>query len=186
MRLKKKINSSNKANLIKVWWKCFSWDGYPCMDLLLWTVFGQHCVGNLSSSFPHSTPASTGNKDQGQPTSQQDLKEISGTLQDYIIMPAQSFSWIHVKFSSWLGASRLFLPKPEQPPVCLQELPCTARLPGFLRIAQPLPELRRREKRSPCSSWGACSCSPHTRSRHWPPTPPEGGLGPPAEQVPTN
>lgn len=123
---KKKIISSNKANFIKVWWKCFYWactalhniqDGYLCMDLLLWTVFGQHWVGNLSSSFPHSTSASTGNKDQGQPTSQQDLKEISGTLQDYIIMPAQSFSWIHVKFSSWHGASCAFLLEPEEPAV---------------------------------------------------------------------
>lgn len=151
---------------------------------LLWTVFGQHWVGNLSSSFPHSTPACTGNKDQGQPTSQRDLKEISRTLQDYIIMPGQSFSWIHVKFSSWLGASCVFPFKPEEPAVCLQKLPCTARLLGSLCIAQPL-ELQHLEMQPVQLPRSLLLLSPH-QHQALACNPTRGRIGPPAEQVPTN
>lgn len=96
--LKKKINLSNKANLIKVCWKGFSQactalhdNQYGVLLRILaaldnvWTMLGR----SLSSSFLHSTLESTGNKHQWQPTNQgEDLKEISRTLQNYIIMPA--------------------------------------------------------------------------------------------------
>lgn len=156
------------------------------MDTSAWTCcFGQ-CLDNTGQEiFPtvshtaHLHPQGT--RIRG---SQQDLKEISRTLQDYIIMPPQPFSWIHVKFSRWHEASRAF-PGAWRASRVFAGAALHSQAAG-LSLHCTAPELRCLDQRSPCSSRGASSCSAHTSTRHWPPAPPEGGLGPPAEQVPTN
>lgn len=162
---------------------------YSCTYLLLWTTSGQCWAGGLSRSFLLSTLASTGDKHQGQPANQgEDLKEISRKLQTCIIMPAQSFSWIHVKFSSWLAANHLFLLRPEQPPVGLQTIaPAPDRLAGtslqaagsFSTFIQPLPELWHLLRSSPSSSRGACSCCPQHENQGLACNPTRGRIRPP-------
>lgn len=138
-------------------------------------MFGLRWVHSLSSSFPHSILASAGDKHQWQPTNQQDPKEISRTLQDYIIMPAQPFSWIHVKSSSW---STFYFSSSlnSHQSVCKQLslhqtgwlVPSSQATGVFFASHTAFAWITAcaKEQSSLCSSQGACSCSsPHENQR---------------------
>lgn len=143
---------------------------------LLWTVFGQHWVGNLSSSFPHSTPACTGSKDQGSQQANEIWRRSAGHCRIILLCQASHSAEYMLNSAAGLGPAVSF-------PSSLRSQQCVCRScpaqPGCWALsASPSPWSYSIWKCSLCSSRGASSCSLHTSTRHWPATPPEGGLAP--------
>lgn len=152
------------------------------MDLLLWTVFGQHWVGKSFQQFPTQHPCT--HREQGSEAANKPTRRSAGHCRIILLgQPSHSAEYMLNSAAGW-GPSTSF-------PSRLKSQQCVCRScpaqPGCWALSA-LP--------SPCSSsiWKSTACaaaeeppllSPHS-TRHWPPTPPEGGLGPPAEQVPTN
>lgn len=77
-------------------------DGYLCMDLLLWTMFGQHWVGNLSSSFPTAPPHPQGTRIRGSQLANKIWRRSAGHCRIILLcQPSHSAEYMLNSAAGW-------------------------------------------------------------------------------------